>query len=499
TDAAGKYRGMTITDARKAVINDLNEAGLLVKQEDLKQNVGTCWRCHTPIEYIATKEWFLKMLPFKEKVLTASSSLRWFPEYMQKRLIDWVNSLSWDWCISRRRYLATPVPVWECEECGDIIVAKPEQCYVEPLKAKPPRKCRCGKMPKGTELVFDTWMDSSLTPLYNCGWQRDPKLFKKLWPMTLRPQAHDIIRTWAYYTILRSVLLTDSAPFRDIMISGYIMGPDGKPMHASRGNVVNPLDVLAKYNADTFRYFASLCDLGVDTPFRWADVEHGARLLTKLWNVGRFVSAKITKPGKRPVLASADAWLLSKLQSLVHESTAALDNYNFTKAMRDLEAFFWTTFCDNYLEIVKQRFYVDDASAKWTLYYSFLTIIKLFAPFLPHITEELYQKLFKAYENYESIHLSEWPKPEKTLIDKKAEAAGDAAVAIISAVRTWKHDQKMPLNAPLKQLIVEADDKMQNALRPFLTDIAATTKAEKIEFGVGKIEAGAGLKFTAII
>ncbi len=208
TALCGKYKGMKIEDARKAVIEDMTKNGLFIKQEPLAQNVGVCWRCKTPVEFINAKQWFLKTIPFKQMVLDTSNAMRWHPEFMKIRLEDWVNSLEWDWVISRQRYFATPIPLWECEQCEEVVLARPEDCYVDPTIDKPPvDTCqKCGGRLKGCDDVFDTWMDSSISPLYNTFWKRDEKKFKKLYPMSLRAQAHDIIRTWAFYTILRCTL-----------------------------------------------------------------------------------------------------------------------------------------------------------------------------------------------------------------------------------------------------------------------------------------------------
>ncbi|HDO19834.1 MAG TPA: valine--tRNA ligase, partial [Thermoplasmatales archaeon] len=292
TDICGKYSGLSIKDARNKVIEDLKKEKYLIKQEPLIQNVGVCWRCKTPIEFILTKQWFLKTLPFKDLVLKASDEINWYPEFMKIRLREWVESLEWDWVISRQRYFATPIPVWECKKCGEVVLARKEDCYVDPTKDSPPvDKCpKCGGELKGSEEVFDTWMDSSISPLYNTFWYRDDEKFRKLYPMSLRPQAHDIIRTWAFYTILRCTLLTNEKPFENIMMGGFILSEDGTPMHASLGNVIDPLEVVEEFGTDAFRCYAASCSLGEDNPFRKKDVIRGTRLLRKLWNVERFIS-----------------------------------------------------------------------------------------------------------------------------------------------------------------------------------------------------------------
>ena len=291
TQITGKYAGMPIKKARSAIIADMKSKDLLIDQKDLDQNVGVCWRCKTTVEYINAEQWFLKTTDFRDLVLNASNEMQWFPEFMKIRLEEWVNSLEWDWVISRQRYFATPIPLWECESCGEVVIARPEDCYIDPTVDDPPVDLcpKCNGDLKGCEDVFDTWMDSSVSPLYNTFWHRDETLFKKLYPMSVRPQAHDIIRTWAFYTILRCTLLTDEKPFENMMMGGFILSEDGTPMHASLGNVIDPLKVINEHGSDAFRCYAASCALGIDNPFRKKDVVRGVKLLRKIWNVQQFI------------------------------------------------------------------------------------------------------------------------------------------------------------------------------------------------------------------
>jgi len=330
TELCGTYKGMKIVDARKAVIEDLKKENILIRQEPLDQNVGVCWRCKTPVEYINAEQWFLKTTKFKDMVLEKSDEMNWFPEFMKIRLEDWVNSLEWDWVISRQRYFATPIPLWECEKCSEVVIARPEDCYIDPTIDKPHiDKCpKCGGKLIGCEDVFDTWMDSSISPLYNTFWYRDDKNFKKLYPMSLRPQAHDIIRTWAFYTILRCSLITGEKPFENIMMGGFILSEDGTPMHASLGNVIDPIEIINKYGSDAFRCYAASCALGEDNPFRTKDVIRGTKLLRKIWNVQQFIKniVKDKKPDETDLI-DIDKWILTKYSKLVKKCTKQMDNF----------------------------------------------------------------------------------------------------------------------------------------------------------------------------
>ena len=482
TDICGKYQGMTIEDARKAIIKDMQKEKILIKQEPLEQNVGACWRCKTPVEFINAKQWFLKTIPFKKMVLKASDEMNWYPEFMKIRLKDWVDSLEWDWVISRQRYFATPIPLWECEKCEQVVLARAEDCYVDPTVDKPPVKTcpKCGGKLIGCEDVFDTWMDSSISPLYNTFWHRDDKKFKKLYPMSVRPQAHDIIRTWAFYTILRCTLLIDEKPFENIMMGGFILSEDGTPMHASLGNVIDPLDVIKEYGSDAFRCYAASCALGEDNPFRKKDVVRGVRLLRKLWNVENFISniVKDNKP-KKPELIDIDKWILTKYSKLVKKCTKLMDKYDYSTTMKEVEYFLWHELADHYIEMIKSSVYENEnkESIAYTLYTLGLGIIKLFAPFIPHITEEIYQQHYKAFEKHESIHIAPWPK--EILINKDAESSGELVKTYISSVRSIKSEQGIALNAPMNAFATYSTKSNISKIKPSGSIITSTLKLPK--------------------
>lgn len=490
TEICGKYKGMKIEEARKKVIDDLKKQKILIKQEPLDQNVGVCWRCKTPVEFVNAKQWFLKTTDFKKMVLEKSNEINWYPKFMKIRLEEWVNSLEWDWVISRQRYFATPIPLWECEQCDEVVLAKKEDCYVDPTIDKPPiDKCpRCGGRLKGSEDVFDTWMDSSISPLYNTFWYRDWDKFKKLYPMSLRPQAHDIIRTWAFYTILRCSLLTGEKPFENIMMGGFILSEDGTPMHASLGNVIDPLEIIKEYGSDAFRCYAASCALGEDNPFRKKDVIRGVKLLRKLWNVQQFIknTIKDEKPEKTKLL-DIDKWILTKYSKLIKKCTRQMDNFDYSQTMKDIEYFLWHELADHYIEMIKTSIYENKNtdSIKYTLYQIGLGVLKLFSPFIPHITEEIYHEFYKQFEGEKSIHISTWPKP--ILIDEEKEKTGETVKNYISQVRSWKSDQGIPLNAPIKAVVTYSSKDFISKIKPSSSIIKSTLKyPENHEFVVGK-------------
>ena len=490
TELCGKYKGMKIVDARKAVIDNLKKNDILIKSEPLDQSVGTCWRCKTPVEFVNAEQWFLKTTDFKKLVLDKSDEMNWYPEFMKIRLEDWVNSLEWDWVISRQRYFATPIPLWECEKCKEVVLAKKKDCYIDPTIDKPPvNKCpKCGGKLIGCEDVFDTWMDSSVSPLYNTFWQRDWDKFKKLYPMSLRPQAHDIIRTWAFYTILRCSLLTDEKPFENIMMGGFILSEDGTPMHASLGNVIDPIKVINEHGSDAFRSYAASCGLGEDNPFRTKDVVRGVKLLRKIWNVQQFIQniLKDEKP-KKVELIDIDKWILTKFSKLVEKCAKQMDEFDYSQTMKDVEYFLWHELADHYLEMIKTSIYENKntESIKYTLYTLGLGTLKLFAVFFPHLTEEIYDNYYKKFEKDVSVHLSNWPEP--IITDEKVEKAGEKVKNYISQVRNWKSEQGMALNAPLQATVTYASKDYISKIKTSKNIITSTLKyPDNHEFKEGK-------------
>jgi len=479
TSLTGKYQGMTVKEAKKAVIEDLKAAGLVVKQEDIKQSVGGCWRCHTPIEFLQVPQWFLKIMDFKDEVLRLADEVQWHPEFMKVRLKDWVNSLQWDWVISRQRFFATPIPVWECEQCGQIVPAREKDCYIDPTVAAPPvEKCpKCGGKLVGCTDVFDTWMDSSISPLYNTFWDRDMDKFDRLYPMSMRPQSHDIIRTWAFYTLLRCYLMTGKRPWDHIMIHGFIMAPDGTPMHSSLGNVIDPMPILQEYGADALRYYACTCALGEDNAFREKDVIHGKRLCTKLWNIGKFTGMVVKTKPEMKGLQPLDRWILSRYSKVVRNATQYYEDYQFDKAMREIEDFAWHEYADHYLELIKYRTREADDGVKFTLYTITLGIAKMLAPLIPHVTEDIYQDGFLEMDGARSIHVSKWPEP--VLFSDEDEARGDLVKDVVSAIRTWKAENKMPLNQEME--LIELVGPSALSLQGYEQDVLETTRAKELK------------------
>ncbi len=486
---AGKYKGMTLKEGRKAIIEDLDKEGKLIKQEEIEQTVGACWRCDTPVEYIHSKQWFIKTLAHKKSLIERGREVNWYPEFLRTRYEDWVNNLAWDWCISRQRYFGVPIPVWYCKKCDETILPNEKDLPLDPEQVKCKKKCKCGSEEfEADHDVFDTWMTSSMTPEIAVRWLDKPKEFDKMFPTTLRAQSSDIIRTWSFYTILKSDLHFKKIPWKDIAIGTFVLGPDKKGMSKSKGNVVWTDEILDKYSIDAFRYWVGSARWGTDIPFKEQDLVAGQKFITKLWNASKFSIGMLKGyEDKNLELEAFDKWLLSKLNNLVKENNSYFEKYNTGDAKRKTEYFFWHTFCDNYLEIIKDRMYNPDkrgenakTSAQKTLSNSILVMLKLFAPITPYITEEIYQLYFAKKEKMKSVHISSWPEYNSKFIDEKAEEIGDKLVEVIALVRKKKSENNLSLKESVKEIVL---DLSEEEVKPFLEDLKSVTKAKKISFG----------------
>jgi len=497
-EKAGPLKGLTIEEARIRIVQLLKERGLLVKVEDIESSIGTCWRCHTPVEIIPKEQWFVKTRELADRVLEEARKVKWIPSYMRRRLEDWVNSLDWDWPISRQRFFATPIPIWYCKRCGEVILAELEWLPVDPRKDKPKidRCPKCGGSEfVGENDVMDTWMDSSITAAVHAGWP--DTLDKRLFPADLQSNGYDIIRTWDYYLLVRGVALFGRSQFKTALINGMVRGTDGRMMHKSLGNYISLTEVIDKHGADAFRlWVANSTITGSDIRFSWEGVDYTRRFLTKLWNAARFLSLTLGDFDPRVEVSEdeyrvVDKWILNLLKKLIVEVTDAMENFDFRRGSASIINFTWHVFCDHYLEVVKYRLAHENPykrSAQKTLYTVLLNILKLISPFTPHIAEEIYHTLYAKYEGWRSITISDWPKVDK--IDEESIARGDVIIKTIANMRRVKHDLKIPLNQPVTKAIIHAG-KYTELLKDNLDDIANTLwirSLEVVEEGKGKYE-----------
>ncbi len=454
TEKAGEYEGLSTHDARAAIIDDLDDAGYLLESRDHEHVVQVHERCEVEVEYLVTEQWYIEILDHTEEYLDAGREMEWYPEKMFTRYRNWIEGLEWDWCISRQRDSGIPFPVWYCEECGREVIADRDQLPVDPIEDEPPVSscpdCSNGAF-RPEEDVFDTWATSSLTPLINAGWEWDTDAethtleHPELYPMDLRPQGHDIISFWLFHTIVKCVEHTGEVPFEAVLINGHVLDENREKMSKSKGNIVPPEEVMAEYPIDAIRYWAASASVGDDFPFKTNELRQGEKLIQKLWNASKLVDQLASpEPDELDELADIDRWMLASLDDVVERLTERFEAHEYAKARDELRGFFWHTFCDDYLEIAKQRARdTDDPSAAYTLATAHETFLTLFAPLMPHVTEEIWQGM---YGGEQSLHRTDWPEPMG--YDAELEA-GETAMNVISALRRYKTDSGMALNADL--------------------------------------------------
>jgi valyl-tRNA synthetase len=491
TDVADEYEGLSTAAAREAIIEDLDAAGSLLESRDHHHSVQVHERCEVEVEYLVTEQWYVELLDKTDEYLEAGREMDWYPEKMFTRYRHWIEGLEWDWCISRQRDSGIPFPVWYCADCGETVIADKEQLPVDPIEDDPPVD-RCPACDGGEfdpeEDVFDTWATSSLTPLVNAGWDWEPadesaeggdptgsrgeyRMERpELYPMDLRPQGHDIISFWLFHTLVKCYEHTGEVPFDSVMINGMVLDENREAMSKSKGNVVLPEEVTANFPVDAARYWAAGTSIGDDFPYKEGDLEAGERLLQKLWNASRLVDRLTPAPEAVPEsvpeaeLAAVDRWVLAELDDLVATLTDRFERYEFSKARDELRTFFWNSFCDDYLEIAKQRLADErDPSTEYALVTAHRTFLKLFAPFLPHVTEELWQRLYAAGSGesgparsddgaeLDSVHTEDWPAEQGYEADL---VAGETAMEVVSGLRRYKTEAGLALNAGLDRVRV---------------------------------------------
>ncbi|MEM7827703.1 MAG: valine--tRNA ligase [Candidatus Aenigmatarchaeota archaeon] len=466
THHAGPYSGMLIEEARKAIINDMKGLGIVEKEENIKHRTPICERSKTPIEIIPMNEWYLKQIDFVDEVRKISKQLKWHPLHHRQILLNWIDSITIDWPISRRRYYATEIPIWYCNSCGKPNLPEAGR-YWRPWCEEPPfKKCQyCGSDTgfRGEERTFDTWMDSSISPLFIT------RKIKKAYPVTLRPQGKEIIRTWLYYTLLRCWQLTGKSPFRHAWIGGWGVDEKGQKMSKSKGNVIDPIPILEKYGADAFRLWsASEANLGSD--FRCSEARIAATLpfLTKLWNVSRFVSMFDEK--KRPKkLSPLDRWILYELNELISRCLKGYEDFNFFIPSNAIRDWLWNVFASHYIELVKVRAYSGDASALYTLHACMRAALILLAPITPFVTDYIYRKLYGR-----SVHLETFPKKQKT---KRPAFTTKELAELNSMIWKAKKDKSLSLRAEIKRA------RIPKKFKAIEKDLKAAHNIKQIEWG----------------
>ena len=496
------YGGMKIKEARKKIIEDLQEAGYVVKIEELDHEVQTHERCGKEVEYSVMKQWFIDTMSHKEDFLRIGNEIKWHPAHMQTRYNEWVENIMWDWCISRQRYFGVPFPVWYCKDCGKPVFAKKEDLPVNPLVDKPKidicPNCNSKEFIPETD-VMDTWATSSVTPLINMKYGEKDNFEDILKPMSLRTNASEIIRTWDFYTIVKSFYHFGQKPWDNVMISGFVMASKGEKISKSKGNSkIEPIDAIKQYSADVVRYWAGTGRLGTDIVYSDETLQRGKKLINKIWNVSKFIEMHLQdyKDKKLDNYEYIDRWILGKYNSMEKSFLKYLDDYEVGLALNTLEKFFWN-FCDNYIEIVKHRLYRPEEfgekarySGQKTVYTLLYKLLQDFSIYFPFITEEIYQEL---YHKEKSIHITEIIPLDNSYEEEIKN--GDSIIEIISTARGAKTDSNVSLKTPIKNLDLSLNDELANAIKEAEKDFKATLFIENLnissiekDYKINKIE-----------
>ena len=453
TDVAGDYTGLKPKQARAKIIEDLEERGFIEKVEEISHRTPVSERSKNPIEIIPMEEYYLKQMDSVEKMKELGMQITFHPQMHKQILMNWLESISIDWPISRRRYYGTEIPIWYCKECSEPHVPEPGK-YYRPWKEACPIK-ECSKC-KGTEFTgedrtFDTWMDSSISPLFVTKFNKDEEFFKKTYPTAIRPQAKDIVRTWLYYTLLRCDLLTGKKPWSEAWIMGYGLDEKGMKMSKSKGNALDPLPVIERLGADTFRFWsASEVNQGYDFRCSEQKMDSTKKFLSKLWNVSRFLSSFDVVESAN--LADTDKWILAESNNLITECQKGYEKYNFFIPAIAIREFTWNLFAANYIEMVKARAYgigfsdEEKDAAIFTLHKVLSTILKLLAPITPFITDHLWQTLYSD----DSIHKQKQAEIDPEFSETKYDKFTKEITEFNSRVWNEKKDKGLSLKDSIK-------------------------------------------------
>jgi valyl-tRNA synthetase len=482
--------GLKVLIARKQIVGLLLENGFILESKNITHTVAVHERCGKEVEILPSKQWYIDILTNKDQFLKAADEINWYPEYMKNRYVLWVENLKWDWCISRQRYFGVPFPIWYCKNCGNVIIADEEMLPINPLETNPDKSCSCGAnefIPESS--VFDTWATSSVTPQINAKWGEENDISNRILPMSLRTQAHEIIRTWAFYTIVKSLYHTNQIPWKDIMVSGFVLAKKGEKISKSKGNSqLEPKLLIENHSADVIRYWAANSKLGTDTFFSIDELSIAKRFITKLWNASKFSISHLQDINLNADvdLKPVDRWIIERCKQTTVNARKLLDQYEIGPARHEIDDFFWKDLCDYYLEIVKERLYQPEIhghkerqSAQYALYYCMLNILKLYAIYVPHITEYIYQEFFRQKENSISLHKLYWETEE--FIDDEIILFGEKLKEIIAETRKYKSENALSMKTEIEEVIIATDDKFMELFKQTIGYIKACCRAKKIK------------------
>lgn len=485
TSEAGKYSGLFVKEADPLILEDLKRKGVLMKSETIVHSYPHCWRCKTPLIFRATPQWFLEISRIKPKILELNSArVKWVPDWVASRYENGVESVG-DWCISRQRYWGIPLPIWRCLSCGSVKVVGSAQeleeagATLEGVDLHRPQvdeiklRCSCGGEMRRVPDVLDVWFDSGICSWASLGFPKNPRLFESIWPSDFITEGEDQVTKWFYSQQAASIIAFDEVPYRLVLMHGFALDAQGRKMSKSLGNVVEPEEVVKRYGADVLRFYMLSANAPwEDLKFNWRGVEDVARFRNVLWNayvfattymaLDNFDPAKALEEGAEKHLEPEDKWLLSRINSLVQEVTLALEEFNLHFASRALADFVLEDLSRWYIKLVRARTWIEKQDPKklaayLSLHQTFQILLKLLAPFMPFISETMYQGLVKATlpQAPESVHMLEWPKPDERALDEELERGMNAARAFVEAGASIRQKAGLKLRQPVGEVVIQ--------------------------------------------
>ena len=470
--------------ARKEIIRLLEEANLLLKTEKINHIIATHERCGKEVEIILSQQWYIDILSDKDRFLKVADRIKWYPSQMKNRYISWVQNLKWDWCISRQRYFGVPFPVWYCKTCGKPVFAKTEQLPVNPLETEYVGVCDCGCsefIPESA--VFDTWATSSITPQIN------ERLGIKLTPMSMRTHAHEIIRTWTFYSIVRSLYHTGDIPWKELMINGFVLAKKGEKLSKSKDNsALDPATLISTHSADALRYWSANARLGTDTFFDPDELVVSKRFITKLWNASKFAISHLEDIdlSRDTTLLPIDRWIIERTNETINNARNLLNEYEIGSARHEIDDLFWKDFCDNYIEVVKSRLYEPEIhgfeerrSGQYALYYALLSILKMYAIYVPHITDYIYGEFFRQHERASSILLLQWQRSSN--VNDEILRFGEEVKSAISGMRKYKSENNLSMRTEMDELIIEHSPQFMKWFKQSEKDLKYCANAKDVK------------------
>ncbi|MBC7114332.1 MAG: isoleucine--tRNA ligase [Archaeoglobi archaeon] len=509
TERAGKYAGMHIKEANPLIIEDLRNKGLLLHESKIVHRYGHCWRCKTPIIFMATVQWFIKITELKERMLEEIKKVRWYPSWAgESRFRDWIENAH-DWCISRQRYWGVPLPIWECERCRRIKVIGSKKELIEASIEKPENlelhrpyvdaihlPCECGGVMRRVEDVFDVWFDSAVASWATVGFPQRKDKFEKLWPADFITEGHDQTRGWFYSQLGASMVAFGRAPYKSVLMHGFTLDDEGRKMSKSLGNYVSPEEIISKYGADVLRaYVLSSSAPWDDLRFSWEELRNVYRIFNIFWNVYRFPLPYMILDGFSPEdwdmervrehLRVEDRWILSRVDSCARDVEKFMSGYEFHKALRSIFNLITEDISRWYIQLVRPRAWIekddpDKLAAYNVLYYVLRKLVLMLAPFAPHLTESIFQNI-RRRDDPPSVHMCEWPG-EHRFIDEELEKNMELVREIVEEVSNLRQKIKRKLRWPVKRIIVVSDEETLRSLEEFSSILLAQTNSKKVEF-----------------